>query len=202
MAKPNIFIIAFTLPLLCGCARGQGINLYSYWQEKPTRQNFDLCHGFSCTFRTPVSIEDATWENILLNFSPPAQSAKEERAQIATAIAQIEQYIQTATGMNKDLAQAENFESDEDQMDCIDETINTSRYLAFLEQDSVLKFHRRAKPIHRGYFIDGRWPHNTATIEEISTGRIFTMDSYYYDSGNPPAIVTKNEWLDGWKPEE
>lgn len=202
MHKTRKFIFAITLLSLSACTRGQGINLYPYQQEKPTRNNFGLCHGFSCTHRTPAKIDDQTWREILKVFTPPAKTAQEEKNKIAQAVAEIETYIQRTTGLNKDRAEAENFESDQDQMDCIDETINTSRYLTFLEQDGAFKHHTVADPIHRGYFIDGKWPHNTAAIKEIETETVYTVDSYYFDNGIKPAIIEKYTWLSGWKPEQ
>ncbi len=135
-------------------------------------------------------------------FHPPAKNADEEKQKIALAIAKIETTINTITKMNPDRGKAENFESDEDQMDCIDETINTSLFLKFLEKDRAFKWHKVGEPIHRGYFIDAMWPHNSASIIENSSGEIFAVDSYWYDNGQPAQIIHMDIWMDSWDPTE
>ncbi len=104
--------------------------------------------------------------------------------------------------MNPDLAKAENFESDQDQMDCIDETINTSLFLKFFERQDVLKWHEVGEPIHRGYFLDMKWPHNSATVIEKQSRDVYAVDSYWYDNGVPATIVHMDIWMTDWDPTE
>ena len=197
----KILKILCLLPLLLGCSKGQGISLHPYTDKTASPARFTICHGFSCTYQTDVSMPDQDWNNITAIFSPPPNSAKEERKRIAKALALIETKVTTITKMTPDRGEAENFESDEDQMDCIDETINTSQYLRFLEKDVQFKWHKTSDPIHRGYFIDGMWPHNSATLREIKTDDIYALDTYFFDSGKTPPIVYRDLWLDEWKPE-
>lgn len=201
MPRAKYLKIILCIPLLCACTKGQGISLHQYKQEKPTRENFKLCHGYSCTHRTDISISDENWKRITSLFANPAANAKAERQNIAHAMALIEKTIIDISGMIPDRAEAKNFETDKDQMDCLDETINTSRYLSFLEKENAFKFHKTSSPIHRGYFIDGLWPHNTATITEIQTGDIYAVDSYYAETGLKAHIIPKDIWLDDWSPE-
>ncbi len=198
----NIIRILLLLPLICSCSKGQGISLHQYTSRQETPASFKLCHGFSCTYETDISIPNNKWNDIISNFSPSANNARQEKAQIAKAIAEIEIAVNKISGMNSDRAKAENFEQDQDQMDCLDETINTSRYLKFIEKEYVFKWHKTSNPIHRGYFIDGMWPHNSATITEIKTNKVYAVDTYYFDEGIPPPIIPKDIWLDNWKPQE
>lgn len=198
----KILKILCLLPLLLGCSKGQGISLHPYTDKTASPANFTICHGFSCTYQTDISIPDQNWKNITAVFDPAPKTAKDERDKIAQAIALIEETVTRISGMNPDRAKAENFEPDQDQMDCLDETINTSQYLKFIDKDVIFKWHRPSDPIHRGFFIDGMWPHNSATIQQIRTGGIYAIDSYYTDSGIKPPIVTKEIWLDNWKPDE
>ena len=103
--------------------------------------------------------------------------------------------------INPDLGEAHSFEGDQAQMDCIDEAINTTHYLEFMEQAGLLKHHIAASPIHRGFFVDGQWPHNAAAVKEKNSGEIFAIDSYYFDSGKPAQSVPIDVWLDKWRPE-
>lgn len=201
-ATQKILSLCLITIALCSCSRGKGINLYPYKQHTLSPQNFELCHGFSCTYKTPVSISQTQWQEALNIFHPPATNAAEEKQKIVHAIAMIERTVNTITKMNPDLGKAENFESDEDQMDCIDETINTSLFLKFLEKENVIKWHKVGEPIHRGYFIDAMWPHNSATIIEKSSNQVFAVDSYWYNNGAPAQIIHMDIWMDSWDPTE
>ena len=85
-------------------------------------------------------------------------------------------------------------------MDCIDETVNTDLYLSFLQTAGVFKFHEKTGPLHRGYFVDGMWPHNTAAAVERDSGAVYAIDSYYHDNGVKIDAVEKDVWLDRWRP--
>ena len=86
-------------------------------------------------------------------------------------------------------------------MDCIDETVNTALYLILLNEKRPFRFHDLHDPVHRGYFIDGRWPHNSAAIQDKKTKEIFVIDSYYKANGRTPHIVLLDKWFAGWRPE-
>ena len=128
--------------------------------------------------------------------------AADERLKIAHAIAQIEKQIIANTGMTPDRGEAHTFEADNGQMDCMDEAINTSQYLKFLEEAGVLKFNEASEPVHRGFFVDGMWPHNSGAVREKATGEIYVIDSYYFDAGHDAAVVPLRKWLDEWRPPE
>ena len=189
-----------TLLLLPACSAG--IPLAPYAQATATPYHFDLCHGYSCTYKSPVHLNAADWRAIAAHFTPPAPDATTERTQIAAAISMLERLSQENAKLNPDEAKAENFESDQDQMDCIDETINTNRYLEFLASQNLLKFHEVSHPISRGVFIDGIWPHNTAAVRDTYTDKIYAIDSYYESSGGPVHVVEKSVWLDNWRPQK
>jgi len=86
-------------------------------------------------------------------------------------------------------------------MDCIDESSNTTTYMAMMQKDGLLRWHRVVDTKTRGYFIFG-WPHTTAVIKEKKTGRSWAVDSWFYDNGIPPAILPIAKWSDGWEPEQ
>lgn len=200
MMKNSLRLLALCL-LLTACERGQGISLAPYEETWGTEQSFQVCHGFSCTNRTPVTLDRNDWQAILSPFREPASSAEEERSKIAQSIGHIEKIVQQKTGMNPDLGEARTFERDQDQMDCIDEAINTSRYLDFLQKTGVMKWNEPANPVHRGYFVDGMWPHNSGAVREKATGERYAIDSYYRDSGEPADIVPLETWIRNWNPE-
>lgn len=184
---------------LAGCATG--INPDKYNPDEATHQDFKLCHGYSCTYKSPAGFTKTEWEKVRGIFGKGgAKDATSERSKIGQAIAMMEGFSGAKTGTSGDLPMAGAFKENNYQMDCIDETINTTHYVGFLQQDGLLKFHEIADPTHRGYFIDGRWPHNTAVIREKDSGMLFVVDSFYRGNGEEPYILPRQDWLAGWKP--
>jgi hypothetical protein len=194
----RLFII--TLSLICAGCGSTGINLYPYTDAGATREQFRLCHGQGCTERTWAGFTDSEWKKITSIFKPSPKSPKIERERIAKAIALMEHISGKKTGTAADKGEAKAPKSDKYQMDCIDETVNTNLYLNLLSEVGLLKYHTPARHIHRGYFVDGTWPHNTATIKEIKSGTVYVVDAFYFDNGQKPSILPASEWLAGWRP--
>lgn len=198
--KQKLFLILVLM--LCGCTKGQGISLIPYENPEAGPRGFDVCHGFSCTYKTPSYFTDAQWAGILQPLKTTAKDAQAERRNIARSIALMEKYATENAGLRPDLGKAETFEKDQHQMDCLDEAINTSHYLQMLEQAGGLHWNEVSDPIHRGFFVDGMWPHNSAAVKDKETGEVYAIDTYYFDSGVEPAVVPIDEWLDEWRPAE
>ena len=198
----KILLLTLSFLSLSACERGQGISLHPYKDYDATPYSFSVCHGFSCSYKTPVTLTEQDWQDILAPFAVRAENAAQEREQIAQSIGIMETKVQKIGQLNPDLGEATTFENDQDQMDCIDEAINTSHYLQYIESFDVLKFNEIANPIHRGYFVDAMWPHNSAAVREIETEERFAVDSYYFDNGTPASIVPIDVWLDRWNPKK
>ncbi len=188
--------------ILAGC-NNRGMNLQPYQDASFTPHNFAVCSGYSCYYRTEAKMTKSQWKRVLREFRPRAKTAEKERTQIAKAMKRIEIYAGKSSGLTEDKAKAETFEEQrETQMDCIDETINAALYLDFIHEAEILKFHEKAPPVHRGFFIDGAWPHNSAAIREKETGEIFVVDSYYRPHGKEPYILPLKTWAAFWRPDE
>lgn len=184
--------------LLCGCATG--INPHKYNNEPVKQDRFTICHGYSCTHKSAAGFSDKQWKSIAAIFKGKTKDAKAERSKIAKAIARMEQYTGKKTGTDEDLPMAGAFKESGYQLDCIDETVNTTQYLTMLQEAKLLKFHEPANPTHRGYLFDGRWPHNTAVMRETGNGDLWVVDSFYRANGEEPYIVPRAAWLAGWRP--
>lgn len=191
----------FTVLLaLCLCACSTGIDTKKYNAAAYTPESFTVCHGYSCTHKSKAGFSDKEWNSIAAIFKKkPAKDAAGERGKIGYAIAKMETYAGAKTGTDIDLPMAVSFKENIQQMDCIDETVNTTHYLEMLQGAGLLTFHEPALPTHRGYFIDGRWPHNTAVIQEKG-GDLWVVDSFYRANGEEPYILPRADWLAGWKP--
>lgn len=187
-----------SLWLLIGCSAG--LKLENYISLRATPERFSVCHGYGCVFRTPASLTQDQWEKVLNLFQQPASDAKSERRKVAKAIALMELFVGEMVGTSLDKGGAAFIYTDSGQMDCIDETVNSSLYLNFLETAGLLFWHEVAPPGRRGFFLDGKWPHNTAVLKEKETGNLYAVDSWFFENGEEPAIVSLQEWLGGWKP--
>lgn len=196
MKKLSLFILPFAL---AACSTGLPIKKYNDLPAEP--QAFTLCHGYSCTHKSAAGFSDAQWSNVLAIFrNNPAKTAEAERAKLGKAIALMEQYSGAKTGTDDDDAEATGSKRNNMQLDCIDETINTTHYVGFLQKAGALKFHEVWEPTHRGYLIDGKWPHNTAVVRDTTNGELFVVDSFYKKNGEEPYIMPRATWLAGWKP--
>lgn len=198
----TVFIFLASL-LLAGCAAESGALDLTYGRlahESPA--HFKVCHGYGCFYETDTYFSDAQWNTITAIFDPPASTPETERHQIAAAIAKMEDLVGEAVGTQTDEGGAAFIMTNSGQMDCIDETINTSRYLKFFESDNLLRWHTVGKPTRRGYFIDGAWPHNSAVIKDKATNARYVVDSWFFPNGDKPVIIPVETWLAGWRPQE
>ncbi len=197
--RARIFWIVFFAALLAGCATG--IDTQKYNVRSSTPESFTICHGYSCTHKSKTGFNDKEWKKIAAIFkNKPAKDEALERSKIGKAIATMEGITGAKTGTSVDMGQAVSFKENIYQLDCIDETVNTSQCVAMLQHAGLLKFYEGALPTHRGYFIDGRWPHNTAVIKGIKSGDLWAVDSFYRANGQEPYIVPRADWLSGWRP--
>jgi hypothetical protein len=196
----NEIMVLGSVILLAGCAKGNGISMMPYQDVHDGPHQFKLCHGFACSEKSLVQLEEKQWNKVAAVFKKPAKTPEKERELITKAVAILEVEATKAAKLSLDRGEAETFEADQAQMDCIDEAINTTHYLEFLDEAGLLRHHEAAPPIHRGFFVDGQWPHNSGAVKEKNSGEVYAIDSYYFDAGRPPAVVPLDVWLDEWRP--
>lgn len=199
MPRVKSFVVLSVL-VLAGCSTG--IDPYQFVPKDPNPERYSICHGYGCTYRTALSLSDKQWRAVEWAFKPKPKNADAERKAIGEAIAILEGESQTMAELPGDRAEASARPENHGQMDCIDETVNNTQYLEFLEGHDLLRFHTASKPIHRGYFVDGQWPHNTATITELESGQVYAVDGFYRSTGEPPYIIEKEIWVKDWKPDK
>ena len=165
---------------------------------QPAPENFSVCHGGTCSIVSQVSLDEAQWRRIAAVFPAPARSAEEERTRIAQAIARFETIVGAITDTADDRAENQSGANWWSQMDCIDESTNSTTYLRLLAQADLLAWHRVEARVTRGYFLFG-WPHTTAVLSEPSGAR-WTVDSWFHENGRLPEIVPLELWKTGWRP--
>jgi hypothetical protein len=190
--KQFLFI---SILFLSACGNVGGLNLAQYPDPEASKDKFMLCHGYGCSYKTITNFTEKEWHQVQKIFSKKSKTPEAERIKIGQAIALMERQMGAAIGTNIDLPKAPLTRQSVKELDCIDETINTTKYLGFLESEDLLKFHTAGRPVYKGYMVNGVYPHNSATIQEIETGDIYVVDSYIYANGEKPNIRLLDSWL-------
>lgn len=207
-------LIGLCFPLLAGCAAGSGpppiepVRSTAHIPElrphqfvtHPVVEHFTICHGHTCRFISETGLDADEWSSILAIFATQAQSAEEERELIASAIARFETIVGPKTGTHGNLGGNVEGLGKPGQLDCIDEATNTSVYLTLLQTNDLLRWHEVAPRTFRG-FTYFNYPHSTAVIREIGTGKRYAVDSWFLGNGQPPYIVPMSIWRRGWEPD-
>ena len=166
----------------------------------PDPARFNICHGGGCASLATVNLSDEQWQRVRAVFAQPGASPAAERAQIRTAIALFENIVGPMTGTANDKGGTFPGLGQPGQMDCIDESINTTIYLTMLQKYGLLRWHNVADRATRWWIFS--WPHTTAVIEERASKRRWAVDSWFLDNGEPPFVLPLETWRKGWKPPE
>ena len=192
---------AINQPALAGQAYDKLYRLYDY-PKTLSRTAVPVCFHHGCASVKQVSLTDEHWNRLLVHFTPAAENAADEREQIRQAIAEMERIngklANTAGDIGGDIG---GFGTLAPQMDCIDESSNTTTYLTLFEQAQLLRWHSVEPVATRGYLFFGGWPHYTALIRENDNGEKWVVDSWFRDNGELPDVLDLDTWKDGWKPE-
>lgn len=167
----------------------------------PTPAALPVCFDHGCSSVKRVSLPDAQWRRVIKHLALPAPDPAAEREQIRRAIAEMEHVTGGLAGTADDRAgDLSGFGNLRPQMDCIDESSNTTTYLTLFERADLLRWHDVQPRAHRGYLLFGGWPHYTALIREHGTGKQWVVDSWFRDNGELPDVMDLQTWEDGWSP--
>lgn len=188
--------------LLTACAGG--IDYQTYLARKRVTQtapeSFDHCHGYGCRLVSTVTLGKTDWNEIGRLFRK-VKTAEQERASVAAAIGLLETKSGAQAGTGGDRG-GTYIKIGDGQHDCVDESVNTTVYLAALRQKKLLKHHDIAAPRSRLPLLGlGLGPHQTAVIIEKETGERYAVDSWFHDNGHAAEIVPMDEWFFGWRPD-
>jgi len=205
MKKTTAFSFLFALALT-GCANELYPSLYYYMKEKKlppvTEENFPHCEGYGCPIYKNVMLNKRDWKIIEKAYGKKARNAAEEREKAAQAIGAFERVVGPITGTDVDVAGTFG-KTGKGQLDCVDESTNTTIYLMLLKQKGLLNFHEIEQPQVRWPIISGRgWMHQTAAVTEKKTGSQYAIDSWFDDNGAAARVIPLEDWRNGWHPEE
>jgi len=160
-----------------------------------------ICHGYGCEYQAPVRFTEGQLGQVRrMMFA--ATDAATERGVLAVAIGRLYGWGGEQSDIHND--RGGNFADDElpGKMDCIDHSNSTTRLLQLLTRRCYLRWHRVLAPEARNFA--GILPvHWSAVIEEKQDGepRLFAVDSWFVDNGQPAVILPLDEWKKGAGPD-
>ena len=169
--------------------------------DAPTPQRLSVCHAHDCKEIVTLAFSDAQWHEVTAPLREPAADAAEERRRLGEAIGRIERIVGPLTGTAGDQGGTFGGLGAGGQMDCVDESTNSTTYLTLFARAGLLRHHRVEPRATRGFFLFG-WPHTSAVIRETTSERRFAVDSWFHANGVPPEVVPLERWRDGYDPQD
>jgi len=158
---------------------------------------FSVCVDFHCRTTAQVALSGAQWQRVGARFQSLA-TAGAEREAIRRAIALLETLAGRVAGTWRDKGRNVLVDGREGQLDCIAESRNTTTFLRLLENAGLLHWHSVEHRVRRRrWLVSEHW---TAVIREHASGRLFSVDSWYLDNGQPPCIQPLADWRDARYP--
>ena len=187
LALPNrwlvIFFLTTTLCLLPGGGRAN-----------PIYHNIPICHGFGCNIESIISLSTAEWRSVAGWLKANTPDSSTERDQIRQAIGWMEVLVgRHGPGREDRALDLQHVAYRTGQMDCVDESINTTTYVKLFEKQNLLRWHRVVERIQRRALLDAHW---ASQIEEIQTGDRYVIDSWFQDNGLLPNVQKTEDWSD------
>ena len=187
LARLNRWLVVFFLiTTLC---------LFSRWvHANPIYHDIPICHGFGCNIESTISLSTAEWRSVADWLKANAPNPSTERDHIRQAIGWMEVLVGRHGPGRKDRAlDLKHVAYRTGQMDCIDESINTTTYLKLFAKHNLLRWHRVVERIQRRALFDAHW---ASQIEEIQTGDRYVIDSWFQDNGLLPNVQKTEDWAD------
>ncbi|MEJ0063719.1 MAG: hypothetical protein WDO70_11140 [Alphaproteobacteria bacterium] len=158
--------------------------------------SFLFCHGYGCRYSDQVSFSGAEWAGIAA-MMPRAPDAAAERGNLAKTIGHMRVMAAKKTGTEHDLPAAPMLRFvDPSQLDCVDETHNAFAYLRLLEGAGLLRFHKTAAPVARGYTPMLTAGHHSASVAETASGTVYAVDPTARKLGDDAEITAFPDWID------
>lgn len=201
----SVLTTIFLAASLTGCATMPPQNsrqfIAGYGVVNPDPTAFKVCYSHDCSKSVNVHLSPDRWSRVRAFFDPPSRDPGEERERLGRVIGEMETAVGEVTGLDQDVAGTFTGIFRKNQMDCVDEAINTSTYLTILKDEGLVRFHDIRTPARRGFFLNG-WPHVATILVEKESGERYVIDSTFLDSGGQAYVVPYKQWKSGWRPEK
>ncbi|WP_210485192.1 hypothetical protein [Microvirga antarctica] len=153
------------------------------------------CHGYGCSRRLAVSLDGNVMPRAAALLKSGRASPEAERRALSEIVKVYTGQLAHDLGGEPDTpGSPPQMSGHYGQMDCIDETANTTSLLVELDSRGLLAYHHVERPQSRGLFIDGRYPHVTAVITENRDGTEWAVDPWRHAPGEKPDILPLSQW--------
>jgi len=159
---------------------------------------FEVCYDFGCRTKAEINLSNEEWQSVQEIFT--ADNPIDERKQMKLAVARMEVLAGQYSPIHQDLAMnmpvlqsaadALNYSG---QLDCIDESINTTLFLQMFSDHGWLQFHSVLDRAYRRSFITQHW---AAQVEDRLSGERYVIDSWFDENGALPVLVSSKRWHD------
>ena len=156
-----------------------------------------ICYNYGCYSRAPVDYSPAELE-ALRDLLAAAKDAAAERAALSVAIGRMYAIAGEQTPIWRDRGGNYADSGENGKMDCIDHSTDTNAFLRLLAAHGWLRFHEVLEPIMRRRFLIAE--HRAARIRERASGKVYIVDSWFFDNGHPAAVLPLEDWLAGRTP--
>lgn len=163
-----------------------------------------VCFNYGCLAQAEVEYGDEQLDRLGRLFVR-ADSPDAERAVVGEAVGLLLGWAGQQSPIAAD--RGGNYADDAvyGRMDCIDHATTTTRLLRLMENRRWLRFHRVLEPVLRERFVF--FQHYSAQIEEIAPSERqqavprFVVDSWFFDNGQPAAVMPLAAWMAGEGPD-
>ena len=156
-----------------------------------------ICYNYGCYTRASAEYSE---EQLALLQQPLAAAADAwaERKAISVAVGRMYAIAGEQTPVWRDKGGNYADSGENGKMDCIDHSTNTSAFLRLMQARGWLRFHEVLEPLmRRRLFFAEHW---AARIRERETQRVYAVDSWFFDNGQPAAVLPVEDWLAGKTP--
>jgi hypothetical protein len=161
----------------------------------PKNGQIIACHGYGCARRTVISVAGSWLSRAASLLQRSRGSPEAERRALGEVVRTYTAYLAASFGGKTDLpGSPAGMSGVQGQMDCLDETANTTSLLLVLQERGLLVHHRVEHPESRGFFFDGRYPHFTAVMAEKRSGAEWAVDPWRRAPGQSPEILPLARW--------
>ncbi len=193
--------VVLGLLLLGGCAGNRQVSkpdafLAEYKISRPTPTAITYCSHHGCLKRDELSLSEVEWSKVRQAVSIAAKTPAEERKNISKSVAAYEKIAGAAFGTSADKGRTGLNNSK--QLDCIDESLNTTTLLLLLQDEKLIKWHSINGTVGRGGAFD--WPHFSASLRENGSREIYVIDSWFRNNGVAADVLPLAKWKEGWNP--
>lgn len=163
-----------------------------------------ICYGYSCAAQAEIHYSAPQLEEIrhlLASASDPAS----ERERLADAVGRLYRWAGEQSDIHNDRAGNYADAGVPGRMDCIDHSTSTTRLIALLEGQGLLRWHHGLERQPRR-FLGLMINHWSAVIEETPVpaggeARRFAVDSWFVNNGEPAVILPLDAWKKGAGPD-